>query len=167
MNADNSVIIKTWKTVLEYVKTINPETVCRRGYLEETDTVALGNLGKPLITVALYDRNGETITQGRTLQTKLKMQIGVQKKLEHIGQSEKLTEEIDPLIALIEEIYHAFMEKVVLGADGFRVACQKPTHETNAPLYDPERILAHQFLGIVMIDVLVTHHANEKHNKLP
>ena len=157
-----SVVIKTLKTVLGHVQKVVPEAECRRAYLAEQNLVDLAAMTKPLVTIIPNDRGAELATRGGVVKSNITVDIGVQRKLTHVGDMERLTEEIDPLIGIVERIFNEFLTKIILGDDSFRVVCHKPKHFPAVPMYDPDEISENQcFLGIVQIEVEVHHNGNQ------
>lgn len=149
----SGITVRVTKAVLAKVREIVPNADCHRSYCPKVETVDLEASGRPWIAVIPIDRDVERATSGGARSNTITVDIGVRAKLKHIGEPEALTAEIDPLMEIAERIHDAFLTKIILDADGLKIACVDPEHVI---LHEPEEIEeSHCFLSVVRITTKV------------
>ncbi len=145
----SSITVRVTKAVLEKIREIVPNAEYHRSYYPKVETVDLEAAGRPWLCVVPMDREVERATSGGARSNTITVDIGVRAKLKHIGDPTALAEEIDPLMEIAERIHDAFLMKIVLDADGLKIACTDPEHVV---FHSPEEIEEnHCFLSVIRI----------------
>jgi hypothetical protein len=150
-----SVIVETTKYILDYLKTIAPETVCRRAYDPIADVSELKAAGKPIILVVPIDRQGELLREGGTVKNDLIVDVVVNAKLQQpADEPEAQVAEIDQLIELVETIFEACHKRNIKDNEtGFEIHLINPEHVV---LSDIEMIQERNcFLSAIRVNVKV------------
>jgi hypothetical protein len=150
-----SVIVETTKYVLDYLKTVVPNVLCRRSYDPIADVVELRAVNKPVVLVVPIDRQGELFREGGTIKNDLMIDIVVSSKLQHsVEEPELQLAEIDQLIELVETIFSACHKRNIKDNEtGIEIHLMNPEHFV---LNDLEMIEQHNcFLSAISINVKV------------
>ncbi|MDR1268607.1 MAG: hypothetical protein LBK82_03690 [Planctomycetaceae bacterium] len=150
-----SVIVETTKYVLDYLKTIAPNALCRRAYDPIADIVELRAANKPIILVVPIDRTGELLREGGTVKNDLIIDIVVNAKLQHSAEEPELqVAEIDQLIELVEMIFAGCHKRNIKDDEnGIEIHLMNPEHVV---LSDIEMIQERNcFLSAIQINVKV------------
>ena len=123
-----SVSVKTTKLIEEHLRSIFPDTECRRSYIPCLDPEELDD-GKITLCVNPVGREADNYTQGGMQKHELEIDIWINAKLTHRNdESDAFTAEVDELIAFTEKVYAAFLKKIVKNAENFRAAFDQPEH---------------------------------------
>jgi hypothetical protein len=150
-----SVIVETTKYVLDYLKTVVPNVLCRRSYDPIADVVELRAVNKPVVLVVPIDRQGELFREGGTIKNDLMIDIVVNSKLQHTGEEPEMqVAEIDQLMELVETIFAACHKRNIKDNEtGFEIHLMNPEHVV---LSDIEMIQERNcFLSAIRINVKV------------
>lgn len=109
-----SVIVDTTKYILDYLKTVAPNAVCRRAYYPYADISELKAAGKPVILVVPIERQGELFREGGVVKNDLFIDVIVNAKLQQAAdEPEKQVEEIDAFMELVETIFSSCHKRTI------------------------------------------------------
>lgn len=150
------MIIKTClEAVKDHVAEKFPECVCRRAWAAESSRQYIGSLETPLVSVVLANRSG-TIINRETKEVSLDVFIVIQKKLKSgSADIDKLTEEIDPLVEIMEQLFDMFLVPVNIEKSELQITCKRPVHDDEAPIYLGGEIFKNLFFGMLQIETTV------------
>jgi hypothetical protein len=125
---------------------------CRFSYIPIEEIEILEELQKPLIIVMPYDCECKQATMAGSIEYDIAVHVVINKKLQNTD-TENMTNEICDLIDIEEKIHNAFIKKIKIGTDNFRVIADQPEYLI---LSDIESIQERNcFLGAVQINAKV------------